>query len=370
MNADRKSDGPVVPAKPPNNAGFEGQVAESVEGSGPAKGDAASKTRHGLRAGEGGSSALDRVRERAREDKEARFTALLHRITPELLGQAYRAINPKAAAGVDGVTWEAYGQELEDNLRDLHGRLHGGSYRAKSARRSEIPKPDGRVRPLAIAALEDKILQRATVEVLSVVYEQDFLRCSYGFRPDRSAHEVLDALAVGITRKKVDWVLDADLWEAFTSLESFLSGALPRTPDRGPTDPTVDLEMARRGSGPGSPQPRERGSRLSCLESRPDKPQHPPDQSRVRPPRSRTMVASARARQSRQPRETGVLATQWRLVRCFLARQPIRNYAAYLCTTYDVKTSVGTAWSSDLRPPTSHRAPDRRRKCEGDREGQ
>ena len=140
-------------------------------------------------------------------------------ITPELLRRAYRATNPKAAPGIDGVTWEAYGLDLEVNLRDLHGRLHRGSYRARPARRVEIPKPDGRVRPLAIAALEDKILQRAAVEVLSAVYEQDFLGFSYGFRPGRSAHGALDALAAAITQKKVNWVLDADLREAFTSLE-------------------------------------------------------------------------------------------------------------------------------------------------------
>ncbi len=138
-------------------------------------------------------------------------------ITPELLRRAYRATNPKAAPGIDGVTWEAYGLDLEVNLRDLHGRLHRGSYRARPARRVEIPKPDGRVRPLAIAALEDKILQRAAVEVLSAVYEQDFLGFSYGFRPGRSAHGALDALAAAITQKKVNWVRDADLREAFES---------------------------------------------------------------------------------------------------------------------------------------------------------
>jgi group II intron reverse transcriptase/maturase len=166
-----------------------------------------------------GPSDLDRVREAARRDKEARFTALLHHITPERLLAAYRAINPKAAAGVDGVTWAAYGQRLEANLQDLHGRLARGAYRARPARRSRIPKPDGRVRPLAIAALEDKIVQRAAVEVLSAIYEQDFLGFSYGFRPGRSPHHALDALAVAITQRRVSWVLDADLREAFTSLD-------------------------------------------------------------------------------------------------------------------------------------------------------
>ena len=218
MHADRKSDGLVVPMKPPNKPSTPGG-AEAVEGSGPAKGNAAGETRSGRRAGERGSSDLDRVRKAARRDKDAKFTALLHHITFDRLLGAYRGINPRAAAGVDGVTWEAYGQDLEANLWDLHRRLQRGAYRARPARGSGIPKSDGRVRPLAIAALEDKIVQRATVEVLNAIYEQDFLGFSYGFRPGRSQHDALDALAVAITRRKVDWVLDADLREAFTSLD-------------------------------------------------------------------------------------------------------------------------------------------------------
>jgi RNA-directed DNA polymerase len=218
MDADRRSDGPVVPAKPPNNpSGLGG--AEAVEGSGPAKGNAAGETRSGRRAGGSGSSDLDRVREAARKDKDARFTALLHHITIDRLRTAYGELNPRAAAGVDGVTWEAYGEGLEANLRDLHGRLQRGAYRARPARRSSIPRPDGRRRPLAIAALEDKVVQRAAVEVLNAVYEQDFLGFSYGFRPGRSPHDALDAFAVAITRGRVNWVLDADLREAFTSLD-------------------------------------------------------------------------------------------------------------------------------------------------------
>ena len=168
MNDRRESDGPVVPAKPPNNAASPA-AAEAVEGRGPAKGNAAGETRSGRRTGPTGSSDLDRVRQAARKDKEARFTALLHHITYDRLLAAYRAINPKAAPGVDGVTWEAYGWELETNLRDLHARLHRGAYRARPARRSSIPKPDGRTRPLAVAALEDKVVQRATVEVLNAI---------------------------------------------------------------------------------------------------------------------------------------------------------------------------------------------------------
>jgi group II intron reverse transcriptase/maturase len=159
------------------------------------------------------------VREVARRDKEARFTALLHHVDLARLRRAYRAIRPRAAPGVDGVTWQAYGQDLEANLRDLHRRLHAGSYRAKPSRRSYIPKADGRLRPLGIATLEDKILQRAVVEVLNAIYETDFRGFSYGFRPGRNPHHALDALTVGMWRKKVNWVLDADIRDFFTSLD-------------------------------------------------------------------------------------------------------------------------------------------------------
>ncbi len=159
------------------------------------------------------------MRQVAQKDKEARFTALLHHVTVDRLREAYRAIRPGAAAGADGVTWQSYGQELEGNLHDLHGRLHRGSYRARPSRRAYIPKADGRLRPLGIAALEDKIVQRAVVEVLNAVYETDFLGLSYGFRPGRCPHDALDALATGTRRKKVNWVLDADISDYFSSLD-------------------------------------------------------------------------------------------------------------------------------------------------------
>jgi hypothetical protein len=136
------------------------------------------------------------VREVARRDKNARFTALLHHVTVARLRTAYRAIRPQAAPGVDGVTWEAYGQDLEANLQDLHHRVHSGSYRARPSRRAYIPKADGRQRPLGIASLEDKIVQRAVVEVLNAIYEVDFLGFSYGFRPGRKPHDALDALVL------------------------------------------------------------------------------------------------------------------------------------------------------------------------------
>jgi group II intron reverse transcriptase/maturase len=217
MNDHGKSDRPVVPAKPPNKPGRPG--AEVVEGRGLLEGNTASETRPGRSAGLGVSSELDRVRRVARKDRDVRFTALLHHVTVDRLRGAYRAISPNAAAGVDGVTWRDYGSDLEANLRDLHARVHRGAYRARPTRRVFIPKPDGRLRPLGVAALEDKILQRAVVEVLNSVYEEDFLGFSYGFRPGRSQHDALDALAVGITRKKVSFVLDADISDFFTQLD-------------------------------------------------------------------------------------------------------------------------------------------------------
>jgi RNA-directed DNA polymerase len=217
MNERGKSDSPVVPAKPPNKAAS--AAAEVVEGRGLAKGNTTRPTRPGHSAGAGVPTGLDRVREAARRDKDARFTALLHHVDLQRLRAAYRAIRPQATPGVDGVTWTAYGQDLEANLRDLHARVHSGAYRARPSRRAYISKADGRQRPLGIATVEDKILQRAVVEVLNAIYEVDFLGFSYGFRPGRSPHHALDALTVGIERKKVNWVLDADIREFFTNLD-------------------------------------------------------------------------------------------------------------------------------------------------------
>ena len=209
MHGHQKSDRPVVPANPSNKAGQ--PAAEAEEGSGLGKENAISKTHPGRRADLSAQSALDRVRRVARQDREARFTALLHHVDVDRLRAAYWALKPKAAPGVDGVTWAGYGSDLEANLRDLHARVHRGAYRARPSRRVYIPKADGRQRPLGVAALEDKLLQRAVVEVLNAIYETDFRGFSYGFRPGRSPHHALDALAVGITRRKVSWVLDADI---------------------------------------------------------------------------------------------------------------------------------------------------------------
>src|SRR5579859_5578079 len=206
MHDHEKSDRPVLPAKLPNKPG--GLGAEVVEGRGLPEGNTASETRPGRGAGQGVSSDLGRVRRAARKDGDVRFTALLHHVTVDRLREAYRAISPNAAAGVDGVTWRDYGPDLEANLSDLHARVQRGAYRARPVRRVFIPKPDGRLRPLGVAALEDKVLQRAVVEVLNAIYEQDFLGFSYGSRPGRSPHDALDALFVGITGGKVNWVLD------------------------------------------------------------------------------------------------------------------------------------------------------------------
>jgi RNA-directed DNA polymerase len=215
MNERGKSDRLVVPANPLNKA----SAAEVGEGRRRAKGNTDSKPHPGLSAGSGASSALGRVREVARRDKDARFTALLHHVSLGRLRAAYWAIRPQAAPGVDGVTWTEYGQALEANLQDLHGRVQSGRYRAKPSRRVYIPKADGRLRPLGIASLEDKIVQRAVVEVLGAVYEVDFRGFSYGFRPGRGPHDALDALTVGIERKRVNWVLDADIRDFFGQLD-------------------------------------------------------------------------------------------------------------------------------------------------------
>ena len=216
MNGQGTSDRPVVPTKPPNNAGT--TAAEAVEGRGLAKGNADQQNTRRTQCRVSVPSALDRVREVARRDKKAKFTALFHHLTVDRLRAAFLALQRRAAPGVDGVTWEQYAGNLEENLLDLHARLHRGAYRARPSRRVYIPKADGRQRPLGIASLEDKVVQRA-VEVLNAIYETDFLGFSYGFRPRRSQHQALDALAVGIRRCKVNWLLDADIRGYFDAID-------------------------------------------------------------------------------------------------------------------------------------------------------
>jgi len=164
------------------------------------------------------TQALDRVREAARQRKKERFTALLHQVNPDTLRLAFYALKRRAAPGVDGVTWQDYEADLEPRLADLHARVHRGAYRPLPSRRRYIPKADGRQRPLAIAALEDKIVQGATVMVLNAIYEEDFLGFSYGFRPGRGPHDALDAAVVGITGRKVNWILDADIRSFFDTV--------------------------------------------------------------------------------------------------------------------------------------------------------
>jgi len=166
----------------------------------------------------GVSQGLAGVRQAARERKGERFTALLHHLTTELLRESFYALKREAAAGVDGVRWKEYETELEGRLIDLHSRVHRGAYRAQPSRRVYIPKADGRQRALGIAALEDKIVQQAVVTILNEIYEKDFLGFSYGFRPRRSQHQALDALTVGITRKRVNWVLDMDIRGFFDNM--------------------------------------------------------------------------------------------------------------------------------------------------------
>jgi len=202
--------------KPANEA--ERSAAESGERRAEAKGNASQQSTGRTQSRVPASQALERIRQAARQRKEERFTALLHHVDVDLLRQAFFEIKKDAAPGVDGVRWGDYEAELESNLAALHARVQRGAYRAQPSRRVYIPKPDGRQRPLAVAALEDKIVQRATARVLDAIYEEDFLGFSYGFRPGRGAHDALDALVVGIGATKVNWILDADIRSFFDTI--------------------------------------------------------------------------------------------------------------------------------------------------------
>ena len=218
MDDRRKSDTAVVPEKSRNAA--DASTADAVEGRAVAKGNSPERNVLRTQSRAGTPSALERVRQAAQRDRKQRFTALLHHVYDiARLRAAYLALKREAAAGVDGETWHSYGQTLEANLQDLSDRLKRGAYRARPVRRVYIPKADGRPRPLGVPALEDKLVQRAVVEVLNAIYETDFLGFSYGFRPGRSPHHALDALTVGIETKKVNWVLDADIRSFFDTLD-------------------------------------------------------------------------------------------------------------------------------------------------------
>jgi RNA-directed DNA polymerase len=213
MYGNGESHSGIVPAKR-SNAGT-GGPKEIAEGRPLTEENAEEPDPCRTQRRESGPSGLDRVRQAAKGDQQMRFTALLHHVNIELLRSSYYNLKRGAAAGVDGVTWQEYGNGLEERLADLHGRIHGGAYHAKPSRRVWIPKTDGRQRPLGIAALEDKIVQSAVVRVLNHIWEEDFLDFSYGFRPGRSQHDALDALYVGITSKKVNYVLDLDIRSFF-----------------------------------------------------------------------------------------------------------------------------------------------------------
>lgn len=216
MHGQGKSDGPIVPGKPSNKP----SSAEGVEGRGPAKGNPQERAMLRTQGRARMQQALERVCQAAKQDRKMRFTALLHHVyNPDTLREAYYGLKREAAPGVDGVTWQDYGGQLEANLQQLSGRLKRGAYRARPTRRAYIDKADGRKRPLGVMALEDKILQRATVEVLNAIYEVDFLGFSYGFRPGRSPHKALDALYVAQLTRKVNWVLDADICGFFDAID-------------------------------------------------------------------------------------------------------------------------------------------------------
>ena len=216
MNGREKSDSAIRAMKPANKAGQ--PAAEWAEQRAGTKGNTGHPHTHRAQNRASVPPGLDRVRQAARQRKRERFTALLHHVSIDLLRESFYALKRKAAPGVDGQTWKDYEAELEDNLQDLHARVQRGTYRPLPVRRRYIPKPDGRQRPLGIAALEDKIVQRAVVTVLNAIYEEDFVGFSYGFRPRRSQHNALDALAVGISNTPVNWILDADIRSFFDTV--------------------------------------------------------------------------------------------------------------------------------------------------------
>jgi group II intron reverse transcriptase/maturase len=220
MNDGGKSDKSVVPKKDPNKACGAPHAAEGLEERDLAKGNPGEQSRFWTQGQIDLSHALDRIRKAAKEDGKRRFTALWHHVyNVNRLRQAYRALKRDAAPGVDGETWHSYGERLEERLKDLSERLQRGAYRAQPVKRIYIPKADGRQRPIGITALEDKIVQRAAVEVLNAVYEEDFLGFSYGFRPGRNQHNALDAVTVAIEQRKVSWVLDADIQGFFDTMD-------------------------------------------------------------------------------------------------------------------------------------------------------
>src|SRR5215813_11573934 len=217
MNDDGESYCDILPTKQPNQS--DGTPAEVVEGRSRAKENTQQPNLLRTPSRESRPSGLERVRETARKDGKLKFTALLHHVSIDLLRDSYHSLKKQAAPGVEGMTWAEYGGGAKARLADLHGRIHGGAHRAQPSRRVWMPKADGRQRPLGIVALEDKIVQYAVGTVLNQIWEEDFLGFSYGFRPERSQHDALDALWVGIVRKKVNWILDLDIRSFFDKLQ-------------------------------------------------------------------------------------------------------------------------------------------------------
>lgn len=213
MHDPEKSDSAIVAEKSTNKAGQ--PAAEPMEPRAEAKGNADQQRTRRAQDRESVSQALDRIRQVAKTRKKEKFTTLFHHLNVPMLRTAFLALRREAAPGVDGLTWQDYEADLDRRIEALHARVQRGAYRALPSRRRYIPKPDGRQRPLAVAALEDKIVQRATVAVLNAIYEEDFLGFSYGFRPQRGPHDALDALVVGITSTKVNYILDADIRSFF-----------------------------------------------------------------------------------------------------------------------------------------------------------
>ena len=216
MHEPEKSDPVVVAVKSANNT--EQSVAEPVEPRTGTKGNANQQSTRRAQDRESVSQALERVRLAARRGEKEKFTSLLHHVDPEMLRTSFYALKRNAAPGVDGMTWDTYEQGLNRRIEDLHARVQSGAYRALPSRRSYIPKEDGTKRPLAVTALEDKIVQRAVAAVLNEIYEEDFLGFSYGFRPGRGQHDALDVLCVGISSRKVNFILDADIRSFFTEV--------------------------------------------------------------------------------------------------------------------------------------------------------
>lgn len=225
MNGDGKSDGFIVPGKPANKAvqrsyNDRQSAAELVEGRESTEGNSFQLPTTEIQGSDTlVSCGLERIRKAAGRDRRKRFTNLMCHITEPLLLHSYEHLNPRSVPGIDLVTWEAYGENVRARIADLKDRVHSGRYRARPSLRQYIPKPDGRQRPLGIAALEDKVVQQAVVTVLSQIYEKDFKGFSYGFRPGRSAHDALDALYVGVTERPIQWVIDADIQGFFDHVD-------------------------------------------------------------------------------------------------------------------------------------------------------